>query len=105
MRGPIPPLTANTLSTNQDIAGASELWKTYSPISAGYSFHENGFIALEHLIDLCSAMPVHAVYGAKKDMMCAFQYILVWMVTLTKMFWTALKRYNKRLCLRRRGGR
>ena len=38
----------------------------------GYSFHKNGFVALEHLIDLCGAMPVHAVYGAKKDMMCAF---------------------------------
>ena len=59
-------------STYPDATVGVTLATTRANEIAGYSFHENGFIALEHLIDLCAAMPVHTIYGAKKDMMYAF---------------------------------
>ncbi|KAI0766213.1 alpha/beta-hydrolase [Trametes elegans] len=38
---------------------------------AGYTHHEDGFAALEMLKTLCPAMPVHTVFGGKRDMVPA----------------------------------
>ena len=66
-------------------AGGVTLCCTRVQEAVGYVYYKDAGDGLERLKDLCSAIPVHCVFGDRPDIMCGHNFCL--------MTWTVLLPY------------
>lgn len=60
-------------ATYPDTSGGVTLACTREQEAAGYAYTDDGIAALDRLSDICPVLPVHAVFGSRKDVV----YVLI----------------------------